>query len=237
MQVKLVSRTTVEPEYVQDVLANNPDIPLDFANILNTPEGLMAFTARVSSPNQTNPSFEHLLTYCIQNSHWSVFELVDCTFEILTSRAIAQQIIRHRSFCFQEFSQRYSKVSMGCELYPARRQDLKNRQNSIDDLSEKVKDWFKDAQLEVHQQTERLYNQALKKGIAKEQARFLLPLSVTTKLYMKGSIRSWIHYIDLRSTNGTQKEHADIANAIKAIMCAKFPVVASAMQWSNNEPC
>lgn len=189
----------------------------------------MGYCARVSSPNQEKEEVAGLFKYCIRNGHWSIFELADMTIEITTSRAIAQQILRHRSFSFQEFSQRYAKASMGFETYEARRQDMKNRQNSIDDMSEETKTWFKDAQQEIQDKALSLYEEALEKGIAKEQARFLLPLSTTTKLYMKGSVRSWIHYLNLRMANGTQKEHADIAQGIQEIFAEQFPAIAAAI--------
>lgn len=229
MKVQLVSKTAVEPDYAAHLLAQE-DVPEEFADVLASPEGLMAYIARVSSPNQTNPAFDRLLTYCMQHGHWSVFEMVDAAFEIETSRALAHQLTRHHSFRFQEFSQRYSQVST-FEKYQARRQDTKDRQNSIDDMSESTKEWFSKAQDSVWKLSFDLYSQAIGLGIAKEQARFLLPESATTKLYAKGSIRSWIHFMDVRCLPSTQKEHRDIADAIKAIFVDKFPVVAKAKGW------
>lgn len=197
---------------------------------LQTVEGLMAYTARVSSPHQDKTDYDGLLKYCIKNQHWSIFEMVDMTVEIETSRAIAQQILRHRSFSFQEFSQRYAAAS-SFETYPARRQDNKNRQNSIDDMPVEVQQWFNEAQADVQLWSMAKYEQALKLGIAKEQARFLLPASTTTKLYMKGSVRSWIHYLQLRCENGTQKEHRDIAVAIKEVFKEQFPIVSKSLDW------
>lgn len=198
-----------------------------------TPEGEkhIAYCARVSSPNQDNPEYEKLLSYCIRNKHWSIFEQASLNIEITTSRAIAQQILRHRSFHFQEFSQRYSEVQ-SYELYDARRQDLKNRQNSIDDLSEKDKEWFKEAQNEVWDRCYVRYEIALEKGIAKEQARFLLPLNTTTKMYMHGTIRDWIHYCQVRCDQSTQKEHRDIAEACKKILIKHYPTVGKALNWT-----
>lgn len=193
-------------------------------------ERLMMYCARVSSPNQESQNTK-LLNYCIKHGHWSVFEMADMTIEIETSRAIAAQILRHKSFSFQEFSQRYAEAA-GFETYPARSQDDKNRQNSIDDMSEEDKEWFIAAQNEVQEQCERLYNHALKRKIAKEQARFLLPLSTKTKLYMKGNVRSWIHYLQLRCGNGTQQEHKDIADAIKNIFIEQFPIISKALEWN-----
>ena len=156
--------------------------------------------------------------------------MADMCVEIETSRAISAQILRHKSFTFQEFSQRYAEAQ-GFEMYDARRQDTKNRQNSIDDMSEEDQQWFYDAQMKVHLLANELYSEALEKGIAKEQARFLLPMSTTTKLYMKGSVRSWIHYLELRCANGTQLEHQEIANEIKKLFCVQFPTIAKAKNW------
>lgn len=197
-----------------------------------TSEEMMAYVARVSNPtNQMNTkTSSKLLGYCIKNAHWSVFEHVNMTVEITTSRAIAAQILRHRSFVFQEFSQRYAEVT-NFETYPARRQDTKNRQNSIDDLDKDTKEWFAMAQQLVTEDARAMYDEALRRGIAKEQARFLLPLSTETTLYMTGNVRNWIHYIALRSENGTQKEHADIATAIQNIFIEQFPAVAEALEW------
>jgi len=197
-------------------------------------EKTMLYCARVSNPANQNSESTKLLDYCIRHGHWSVFEMAHMTVEIETSRAIAAQILRHRSFSFQEFSQRYAEVSE-FENYEARSQDLKNRQNSIDNMSEEDKDWFQLAQQTVQDNTMSLYKEALQRGIAKEQARFLLPLSVRTKLYMCGNVRSWLHYLDLRCGNGTQKEHKDIADAIKAIFVAEFPNIARAKGWDNSE--
>ncbi len=192
---------------------------------LQNPEGLMAYCARVSSPKQENPNYQKLLNYCALHGHWSVFEMADMTVEIITTRAIAQQIIRHRSFCFQEFSQRYSENKFGYIPTDARSQDLKNRQNSIDNMSRQDKSWFDFAQTQVFNQSYRLYKEALSRGIAKECARMLLPLNTGTKMYMKGNVRSWIHYINTRCHESTQKEHRDIANQIKAILVEQFPSI------------
>lgn len=195
-------------------------------------QDLISYTARVSNPsNQMNmETSPKLIKYLIKNKHWSPFEMVHMTVEIITSRGIAPQILRHRSFSFQEFSQRYSEVTK-FHTYPARSQDLKNRQNSVDDLDQKTINWFEYAQEEVSETCELLYKKALAKGIAKEQARFLLPLSTETTLYMSGSIRSWIHYMDLRCGNGTQLEHKQIADDIKKIFCEELPDVAAALGW------
>ena len=203
-------------------------------------EKTMGYVARVSNPaNQENPNVAGLLKYCAKHQHWSVFEQAFMTLEISTTRAIAQQILRHRSFTYQEFSQRYADSTLlGFDKIPLpalRRQDTKNRQNSIDDL-----DPFEVQNLELQMQTLfdsslALYEQMLKRGVAKECARNVLPLCVPTKMYMSGSVRSWIHYISLRSANGTQKEHMDIANACKDIFIEQFPIVAEALEWTDGE--
>jgi len=193
-------------------------------------EELIAYCARVSSKNQDNPKIQKLLEYCIDHEHWSVFESAFITIEINTSRAISAQILRHRSFTFQEFSQRYAEVP-DFYTYEARRQDTKNRQKSIDDMDFKDKHWFTCAQDRVQTLSTFLYNEALDKGIAKEQARFLLPLSSKTKLYMTGNVRSWIHYIDLRCKWDTQKEHRDLALEIREILKKELPTIAKAVAW------
>lgn len=172
-----------------------------------------------------------LIKYCIKNKHWSPFEHAHMTLEIETSRGIAAQILRHRSFTFQEFSQRYSEVTE-FETYGARRQDVKNRQNSIDDMSQEDRDWFWRLQKETQEFALHDYKEALKRGIAKEQARFLLPLSTQTTLYMTGSVRSWIHYIELRTDPSTQLEHREIAEACKRIFIEQFPNISEALNWS-----
>lgn len=195
-----------------------------------SPEELIAYCARVSSPKQNNPSIEGLLKYCIRQRHWSIFEMVDLTVEITTSRAIAAQILRHKSFSFQEFSQRYAEA-LDYEPCEARRQDVKNRQNSIDDLDPWVKENFLLAQREIWNKGYELYKQAIAAGIAKECARMLLPLNTQTRLYMKGSVRSWIHYLQVRCDVSTQKEHRAIANGIKAIFVEQFPIISTALEW------
>lgn len=194
-------------------------------------ESTMAYCARVSSNNQDNPNYEQLLKYCIKNSHWSVFEMANMCIEITTSRAIAQQILRHRSFSFQEFSQRYAEAQ-NFDFYQARRQDTKNRQNSIDNMSEEDQMWFLNAQEKVTLLASDLYTEALERNIAKESARFLLPLLTQTKLYMNGSIRSWITYLQLRGGNGTQLEHKEIADSIKKIFIEQLPSISKSLEWS-----
>lgn len=197
-----------------------------------TPEAekTIMYCARVSSADQANEN-PKLLGYCIKHGHHSVFEMANMIVEITTSRAIAAQILRHRSFSFQEFSQRYAEIS-SFEETKARRQDLKNRQNSTDDLSEGDKWWFLTAQIEVEKLAIKSYNEALDRGIAKECARMLLPLSTQTRLYMNGTIRSWLHYLDVRRGPETQLEHRDIANKIKDIFSRQLPVIAAAKGWT-----
>jgi len=199
-------------------------------------EELIAFTARVSNPaNQMNmETAPKLIGYLIKNKHWSPLEMASATIEIKTTRGIAAQVLRHRSFSFQEFSQRYAEAQE-VVFYPARRQDQKNRQNSVDDMSEDDRLWFEEAQKKVWGDSLSLYKEALQRNIAKEQARFLLPLNTATTLYMSGTARSWVHYIDLRSSNGTQKEHMDIANGAKGIFVEHFPSVSKAMGWIRDE--
>ena len=196
----------------------------------------IAYCARVSNPsNQGNDSFEGLIKYCIKHKHWSIFEQAFMTIELETTRAIAAQVLRHRSFTYQEFSQRYADSSLLMDKIPLpelRRQDTKNRQNSTDDL-----DPFDKQNLELQMQTlfdssMALYQQMLKRGVAKECARNVLPMCVPTRMYMSGSVRSWVHYIDLRSANGTQKEHMNLANECKAIFVEQFPVISQALDWS-----
>jgi thymidylate synthase (FAD) len=197
-------------------------------------EKTMAYIARVSNPaNQENENYSGLLKYCIKHNHWSVFEQSSMTVEIETTRAIAAQILRHRSFTYQEFSQRYAdaKLLETIELPELRRQDTKNRQNSIDDLDPKVVETLNKQMITLFSSAYSLYNQMLEDGVAKECARMVLPLCTPTRLYMTGSCRSWIHYINLRSANGTQKEHMIIAQAIKEIFIEQFPAVSDALDW------
>jgi len=204
--------------------------------ISTTPEAEkhMAYVARVSNPkNQDNDKFAGLLRYCIQHGHWSVFEQAHMTVEINTTRGIAAQILRHRSFTYQEFSQRYaSSNDLGTiELPELRRQDTKNRQNSIDDLDPEMVEKLNRQMETLFIASKNLYTQMLEVGVAKECARFVLPLATPTRLYMTGSVRSWIHYINLRSGHGTQKEHMDIAEGIREIFIEQFPTVSEALDW------
>ena len=200
-------------------------------------EKTMAYIARVSNPsNQENEKYAGLLKYCIKHNHWSVFEQATMTLEIETTRAIAAQILRHRSFTFQEFSQRYadSQLLETIELPELRRQDSKNRQNSIDDLDPKVVEKLDKQMNTLFSSAFALYNQMLEEGVAKECARMVLPLCTPTKLYMTGSCRSWIHYINLRSAHGTQKEHMEIARNCACIFAGQFPAVAEALGWEHG---
>ena len=198
-------------------------------------EQTMAYVARVSNPNnQENPNYAKLLGYCIKHNHWSVFEQSFMTLEIETTRGLAAQILRHRSFTYQEFSQRYADSSLLSETIPLpelRRQDTKNRQNSIDDIDPFVKQEFEIKMRRHFDEAMVLYQSMLDMGIAKECSRFVLPLATPTRLYMSGSCRSWIHYITLRSANGTQKEHMEIAEECKKIFAEQFPTVAEALEW------
>ena len=198
-------------------------------------EKMMWYVARVSNPNnQDNPKVAGLLKYCIKHNHWSVFEQAHMTLEIETSRGIAAQVLRHRSFTFQEFSQRYADSSMLADIIPLpnlRRQDTKNRQNSTDDLDAFHKQEFEIAIQRHFVSAMDLYQTMLDHGVAKECARFVLPLAVPTKIYMTGSVRSWIHYIELRSAHGTQKEHMLIAEDARRVFSEQFPICAEALDW------
>ena len=194
----------------------------------------MGYIARVSNPqNQSNPAVAGLLGYCIKHGHWSVFEQAHMTVEIETTRGIAAQILRHRSFTFQEFSQRYANTNLLGEIPvpDLRSQDLKNRQNSNDDIPEEQTKRLQDQIARYFAEGIDLYNELIREGVAKECARFVLPLATPTRIYMTGSVRSWIHYIDLRSAHGTQKEHMDIVEEIRGIFKQQFPVCTNALNW------
>jgi thymidylate synthase (FAD) len=199
-------------------------------------EKMMAYVARVSNPNnQENPNYAKLLGYCIKHNHWSVFEQAFMTLELETTRGVAAQVLRHRSFTYQEFSQRYADSSLLAETIPLpelRRQDTKNRQNSIDDIDPFTRQKFEMLMQQHFSQAMDLYQRMLDEGIAKECARFVLPLAVPTKIYMTGSVRSWIHYIQLRSANGTQKEHMDIALQCRDVFVKELPICAEALEWT-----
>ena len=217
MDVKLVSVTQSEID-----------------NIILSPEELIVYTARVSNPsNQANTeTASKLLKYCINNKHWSPFEMVDMTVEINTTLSIAQQILRHRSASFQQYSGRYS-VLEGMEIWNARRQDSKNRQNSVDDLSDEIKDKFIRYQKEVWDFCSSRYQELLSDNVAKECARNLLPVGTKTRMYMKASVRTWIHYFQVRLDPSSQKEHRDVAAAIFSVFSSKFPVISDIIK--SNE--
>jgi len=205
-------------------------------------EQTMGYIARVSNPaNQENPNVAGLLRYCIKHSHWSVFEQAHMTVEINTTRAIAAQILRHRSFTFQEFSQRYADSSMLGDNIPLpelRRQDVTNRQKSIDDLDPFLRQKYEILMQHHFGDAMRIYKEMLESGIAKECARMILPMCTPTRIYMTGSVRNWIHYIELRTGHGTQEEHMDIANEIKQLFICRFPIVSEALEWKClNEDC
>jgi thymidylate synthase (FAD) len=195
----------------------------------------MGYVARVSNPNnQDNPNVAGLLGYCIKHGHWSVFEQAHMTVEIETTRGLAAQILRHRSFTFQEFSQRYADTNLLADeipMFELRHQDTKNRQNSIDDVPANKKQDLEEKIAEHFVEAMDLYNELLASGIAKECARFVLPLATPTRIYMTGSVRSWVHYIDLRSAHGTQKEHMEIAEMVRSIFAEQFSVVSQALGW------
>jgi thymidylate synthase (FAD) len=208
---------------------------VELVSVTPDAENHMAYVARVSNPkNQDNEKISGLLAYCIKHGHWSVFEQAFMTVEINTTRGLAAQILRHRSFTFQEFSQRYADSTMLSESIATpqlRRQDTKNRQNSIDDVDDYTTQRFEIKMRSHFEQAIELYKEMLDSGIAKECARFVLPLATPTRLYMTGSVRSWIHYVDLRSAHGTQKEHMDVAEEVRSIFNEQFPVVAKALEW------
>ena len=211
------------------------DTPIKLVSVTPDAEQHMAYVARVSNPkNQDNEKFAGLLKYCIQHGHWSVFEQAFMTVEINTTRGLAAQILRHRSFTFQEFSQRYADTNLLDSVIPVpdlRSQDLKNRQNSNDDIPQEKKEEYQALIARHFSEAMDLYNALLQEGVAKECARFVLPLATPTRIYMTGSVRSWVHYIDLRSAHGTQKEHMDVVAEIRKIFAKQFPTVAEALDW------
>ena len=216
-------------------LMTTTDTPIKLVSVTPDAEKHMAYVARVSNPkNQDNDKFAGLLRYCIQHGHWSVFEQAFMTVEINTTRGLAAQILRHRSFTYQEFSQRYQDVSHIREDIPLpelRSQDEKNRQNSIDDVEPAVVEKYNRKMRKHFDASIDLYKEMLHDGIAKECARFVLPLATPTRLYMTGSVRSWIHYIELRSAHGTQKEHMDLVENVRTVFKEQFPTVSEALGW------
>lgn len=217
MQVKLISYTQPTQEYID----------LGITNL----QELVAYCARVSNPSNqfNNETSEKLIKYLIDHSHWSPLEMVSVCLEIETTRDIARQILRHRSFSFQEFSQRYADASqLGFELREARLQDTKNRQNSIETDNRDIHEEWAYRQFAVEEQAKIVYQWALDNGIAKEQARAVLPEGITkSRMYMNGTLRSWVHYIQLRSDNGTQKEHREIAVACAKAIEPIFPMISN----------
>ena len=211
------------------------DSNIKLVSVTPDAEQHMAYVARVSNPkNQDNDQFAGLLKYCIKHGHWSVFEQAFMTVEINTRRGLAAQILRHRSFTYQEFSQRYADSSMLADQIPLpelRRQDEKNRQNSTDDMNPRTVNHYNRKMEQHFKQGMKLYQNMLKDGVAKEGARFVLPLATPTRIYMTGSVRSWIHYVDLRSAHGTQKEHMAVAEGVRSIFSEQFPTVAQALDW------
>lgn len=208
---------------------------VSLVHITPNAEELIAYMARVSNPsNQSNTETSpRLIRYLIEHQHWSPFEMVNMCVEINTTRSIAAQILRHRSFSFQEFSQRYAEVPIPAQLPELRRQDTKNRQNSIDDLDDVIKRTFEYRVGTLYSDAYRIYKDMIASGVAKECAREVLPLATPTRLYMNGSIRSWLHYCDLRTSNGTQKEHAVIAGQVQDLLYKHVPNVCEAM-WSKD---
>jgi thymidylate synthase (FAD) len=204
-------------------------------HITSEAEELISYMARVSNPsNQTNTQTSaRLIKYLIEHNHWSPFEMVNMCVQIETTRSIAAQILRHRSFSFQEFSQRYAEVTSPSVIPELRRQDTKNRQNSIDDIPYKTKDIMIEVISDLYEHSERVYKELLEAGVAKECAREVLPLATPTKMYMNGTIRSWLHYCDLRTANGTQREHAQIAGQVQDLLYQHLPNVCEAM-WNKN---
>ena len=210
---------------------------INLVSVTPDAEKHMAYVARVSNPNnQGSDNFSGLLRYCIKHQHWSVFEQAFMTVEINTTRGLAAQILRHRSFTFQEFSQRYADTNLLDSMIPVpelRSQDSKNRQNSNDDIPPEKKEEYQALIARHFSDAMDLYNALLDKGVAKECARFVLPLATPTRIYMTGSVRSWVHYIDLRSAHGTQKEHMDVAEGVRKIFTEQFPVVSEALEWAK----
>ena len=211
------------------------DTNVKLVSITPDAEKTIAYCARVSNPNnQDSDDYAKLLRYCIQHGHWSIFEMANMVLEINTTRGIAAQILRHRSFSFQEFSQRYADASFLGETIdtPAlRTQDPDNRQNSIDNLNDVKEAIYNQNMRELFAKSKALYDMMIRDGVAKECARFVLPLATPTRMYMNGTVRSWIHYIGLRESNGTQKEHMDVANMCKDIFIKQLPTVSEALGW------
>jgi thymidylate synthase (FAD) len=232
----LVSKTMVDENYIEQLIEENPpeDIKdLEFyRNLKNKPEQLMIYIARVSSPQQSNPSYEKLLKYCWDHGHISVFEQISCTMEVETDLNVAAQLLRHgKGFNFQQLSRRYSSDNIDFVEIKARRQDTKNRQNSIDDLPSDVVTKFLVAQHMLQMHAKKNYDEFIALGVSKECCRYLLPTSLKTKIYVTGPLRSWLHYVNTRSKPESQKEHRDLALAIQKQLITHFPVTSSALGW------
>jgi len=209
---------------------------VELVHVTPDAESLIAYMARVSNPNnQDNPESERLIKYLIKHRHWSPFEMVNMCVQIETTRSVAAQILRHRSFSFQEFSQRYAQVTEPLLIPQLRRQDTKNRQNSTDDLNKTTVNEFNVKINSLFDLSQALYDEMLLAGVAKECARDILPLASPTKLYMNGTLRSWLHYTDLRCANGTQLEHKQIADQVKSLIEQQFPTVYAAMFCYGDE--
>jgi thymidylate synthase (FAD) len=208
-------------------------------NVTPDAEKIISYCARVSNPNnQNSDNYAKLLKYCIDHKHWSIFEMATLIVEINTTRGLAAQILRHKSFYFQEFSQRYADTTLLAEeipIFELRRQDTKNRQNSIDDIADETRVKWNTKIREHFAKSKALYDAMIEDGIAKECSRFILPLATPTRLFMHGTVRSWIHYISLREKNGTQKEHQDIAKECKSIFCEQFPIIAESLGGSDKD--
>jgi thymidylate synthase (FAD) len=206
---------------------------VELISITPDAEKIIAYCARVSNPkNQDNEDFAGLMKYCIRERHWSIFQMADMTVEINCQMPIATQILRHRSFEFQQFSQRYAdatELNLDIPIPDLRKQDTKNRQNSTDDLGDYLKLSLQDEIRQHFEASKNLYQKLLSFGVAKECSRFVLPGATMTRLYMKGSLRSWITYIALREKNGTQLEHKEVAKACKAIFVECFPTIANSL--------
>jgi thymidylate synthase (FAD) len=195
----------------------------------------IVYCARVSSSQQDNPEIEGLLQYCIRHGHWSIFEQAHMTVEVNTSRAISAQLLRHKSFSFQEFSQRYADAPPAVFLTECRTQGASNRQSSLPTQDPELAEWWSQAQVHAYELASKTYAEALSKGIARECARMVLPLATHTRLYMTGSVRSWIHYLQARITNDTQAEHREVANEIGLIFSQELPLIAKALGWTIVE--
>lgn len=209
---------------------------VELEDITEDAERHIIYIARVSNPaNQDNPEYTKLIRYCIEHQHWSVFEHAHMTLEIETSLAIATQLLRHRSFTFQQFSQRYANADLGFEPIELRRQAEKNRQSSTDKIKDAAGREFLQRWEQILEDAHHLYHDMVEADVAKECARFILPQCTTTRLYMTGNIRSWIHYLDLRTKPDVQLEHRQVALVAQRIFCSQLPVIALAKGWVDEK--